>query len=666
MSTLDAKFEFIERGKQTATAAIELDVSGSTAEAMQLYEDTCSFLRSGLELETEPDAILTLQGKLASFERRIAELEQTLNEDINISSSVAEDDDDDDNYDDDDGPAPTWSDEPAEPSRRNCVEDNADVEHDELPSSQLRSSQEELRVLMRSKDQLESQIADARERAETYTKSLEEARRSEERIGGVVGHGPTVESRDMTANLEEDSSIVSASTNNTNVAVVHDGHDNTIRRRRDTSGLADRAAALERVVKVQQREIIVANTDLRVSKARCAALQQKLAEMMDPKENTDVTRQMNLAETFVEQIKERMRECDTSKAEALALNRALVEKLNASQTEVLKLQNTVAQLHTISQATDEEDMALPPPPPSGGDTDGLSSASSISTFTEVYAQSTEPTAVASHAIMRQWRQQARDNIAKAEISDSPSDSFEETKGLLREGYSLAESLGLGSRKAGEQSSDILMGNNEATASKSKTSSGTKGKPRSKTSEGSTGPMPRPSTPSRSSSMKSSSTSGATTRPTSAAPSRTIVATARQQTVASRLNANAMPSVRRPTSAPIERKSMTKSYSVSNSNVGISSSMRRSVKVVVPSGRQTQNAGTSAVPRRKAAGNATSSIQRSVPQNERSVRSASSGSIQGRTRTPLSTPRARASAAAVALDLSLDSMGRGAMKVKKRS
>ena len=72
---MQSGMDFLSRGKELATLAIEQDVGGSTPEALLLYSQTCSLLQQGLDLETDTDAIVTIRGKLTSFERRMAELQ---------------------------------------------------------------------------------------------------------------------------------------------------------------------------------------------------------------------------------------------------------------------------------------------------------------------------------------------------------------------------------------------------------------------------------------------------------------------------------------------------------------------------------------------------------------------------------------------------------------
>ena len=777
--------DFLARSKELATLAIEQDVGGSPAEALQLYHSTCALLRQGMQLETDPDAIVAIRGKLSSFERRIDELngrEQEHEQDQgdladlslslgHISAELTDADsgsdsginigtDDDSGSDGEDeegataddasdegelggtaarrGPGPGWCDmEPEVHVNSNARSSRNN--HAEQPSAQLRSSQEEMRGLMHSRDELETQISDARARADAYTKNLEVARVRSEMDGQLsLSHGlalraasvsPGARAMGGTEEKEEDSSVVSVSSNNTNVAVVHDDNGSTSRRRspRDATGLTDRVAALERLVKAQQREIIVANTDLRVSRARSAALQQKLEEQMSPAEHSDSTRQLTLAETFADGVKERMREAETSKAEVLALNRVLVERIGASQKECSQLKESAQQLRTAMASvpvapsthahahahagTSTVDMGgLPLPPPSHTEeVEGhSSSASTISTVTEVAfaeaapAPDLPPPLAAATSIMKQWRQQAQENInsrvgvgaaAGDEMSQpqSPSDiaSFEETQGLLREGYSLAASVGQSAR-------DILMGTSvgqgsRTTTTASSSSAGTggsgsglggrsssasaAGKLAKTTAKGhaeGAGAAAATSTSTTSSSRKqqqqalltlTKSASSSSSRHAAAAKRREEASQRRHEEVATKI---ATP-VRRPATAP--QASSCRSSSSNNNSSG----RRQQLKVVVPSGRQTQNAGT-ATPMRRGTGLHSSSRITHTPMRSSLDRAnptttitttttatAASSSSLGRgdahMRVLLSAPKARASAAALALNPSRNSIRR---------
>ena len=56
-----------------------------------------------------------------------------------------------------------------------------------------------------------------------------------------------------------------------------------------------------------------------------------MVDSLGQEEGSETTHQLALAESFIEQVKERMREAEIAKVDALALNRALVEKLQTSQ-----------------------------------------------------------------------------------------------------------------------------------------------------------------------------------------------------------------------------------------------------------------------------------------------------------------------------------------------
>ena len=63
------------QGKVAAERAVKADNEGNHAQALRLYRLTVKLLHEGCELEQDPDAIVTLRGKVASFKRRIADLE---------------------------------------------------------------------------------------------------------------------------------------------------------------------------------------------------------------------------------------------------------------------------------------------------------------------------------------------------------------------------------------------------------------------------------------------------------------------------------------------------------------------------------------------------------------------------------------------------------------
>jgi hypothetical protein len=72
---MDVSTELIMQGKVAAERAVKADNEGNHAQALRLYRLTVKLLHEGCELEQDPDAIVTLRGKVASFKRRIADLE---------------------------------------------------------------------------------------------------------------------------------------------------------------------------------------------------------------------------------------------------------------------------------------------------------------------------------------------------------------------------------------------------------------------------------------------------------------------------------------------------------------------------------------------------------------------------------------------------------------
>jgi hypothetical protein len=660
---MDAKLQYISAGKTTATRAIELDVSGAKAEAIAAYNTCCEFLQQGLSLETDPDALVTLKGKISSFERRISELQE---DSISSLDGVNVMDDEQ---------------QPSSPQWCDGDEPNLDYFTAKLPkdvtssgpSSQLRSSQEELAGLLRSKEELESQIQDARHRAETYTKSLEEARLSTELKSSRNSNSNANRNSNSNTNKNEaetadDSSVAThdtTTTNNTNIAVT--GGSSNIRR-----NISDRLAALERLVKVQQRELIVANTDLRVSKARSVALQQKLVDSLGQEEGSETTHQLALAESFIEQVKERMREAEIAKVDALALNRALVEKLQTSQEECRNLQQIVEQMGArlaASGANPEEVTSLPLPlplPPAMDNSDGGSmlSSSSMSTTTDV-----------STTIMRRWRQQARENLISGDMqagtASSPDDSFEETKGLIREGYTMARGHNVRNNNSNSNinnnsnsnststSGDILMGGGQDVTLSPKTIKSAKAANAAITvdtyQDNGNGSKPTISNSSKSASKKTDD------------DKRVAMTLSTMKTAKRTSHTHSHPSA---VASP--RRAVTiGSSKMGRSRLAPTPTQRRTVKVVVPSSEKQGGLGSTLASSRKnptpsASASASTSTSRrptSASTFERTVRRTSEGRPSSsstvrstRSGVPLHAPRSNRITAAAALNLSLESVG----------
>jgi len=436
------------QGKVAAERAVRADNDGNAEQALRLYRLTVKLLHEGCELEQDPDAIVTLRGKVASFKRRIAELEgeeadwvqeqqaraaevsgSTEWEDEGQGSGAMDEDGDaendgvtldelhriEDEDEDEDSraaaagvPRAAWSEDPntASASGKSWA-----ARHKYAPSAQLSASQEGLQHLLQSKDRLEAQIQEARLKAETYTRALEEARRLAGAAMGTAGGG----GGGGGASVRDDSSLASADTdtdNNTNIAI--------------TQGVPQappRVLALERLVKVLQRELIVANTDLRVSQARSAALTQKLAEGLGSAGAEAAAKQLSAADLFVSSMREALVELEASRQEAQGLGRSLAAQLATSKLRCSDLENELAILQingvdpvstpTYSSEYDGVVTGARPPAKRGGrmlissdiavaepHTSSLSGASSITTD-----------ASASVSIMRRWKSQAQDRLA---------------------------------------------------------------------------------------------------------------------------------------------------------------------------------------------------------------------------------------------------------------
>ncbi len=458
MNSLNEASRLILEGKNAAEQAIMHDNDGNVSDALRLYRCTIRKLEEGCDYEQDPDAIATVRSKIASFYRRITELESVVVDDKHsgTSPSAPREFTDIVNQDENDGIGriatrfgdssesereddeksivskklvhASWSQEPDIHTR-----DSATVPFP--PSAQLTASQEGLQNLLRSKDRLEAQIQEARLRAETYTRGLEEARRaaytnsvthaaqssldiethSDTHFSSATFHGvapSTVWGEDSSLGTEN------TETDHTNIAVLGGPQ------------VSPRVLALERLIKVQQRELIIVNTDLRVSHARNAALTQKLGERYDADGSDAIRRQFSAADVFVSSLKEQMVEMEQARREAEALSKALAVQLAAAKQRCVGLQRDLAAATLTGSgpvvgATPEtnvltgemeciSDSAIPRIPGTSRLTQALSlpeARGDVWNLAPSGASSITTDASASVSILKQWRNQAQNRLA---------------------------------------------------------------------------------------------------------------------------------------------------------------------------------------------------------------------------------------------------------------
>ena len=148
--------ELVQKGSDSALLAIKFDQEGRLKPALSLYSQTRAYLAEAASLETDEEAKLTIEDKIRSFARRIEELVPL------VEAEEAGEEEEDGGYEREEIDEEALSD-----SRDSSYNNNSSILEPPQWSNELVGGEDLI-----EKHNLESQIKNAKKRAETFTKSL--------------------------------------------------------------------------------------------------------------------------------------------------------------------------------------------------------------------------------------------------------------------------------------------------------------------------------------------------------------------------------------------------------------------------------------------------------------------------------------------------------------